>query len=126
MTKTPFESETRGVERWDDVFSALANGVRRQLIIALLDAGPSGSVALPECASGEEEPTDPERLRVELCHRHLPMLAKHGYVEWGTDPFIASWGPRFDELAKVVERLFGTAREMPDSLSNGSRHSDCE
>lgn len=106
-------------QKWDTVFKALSSEPRRQLIVSLLDAGPDQSVSLPESAIMPTNPPDPELLRRELHHVHLPLLADTAFISWETDPFTASRGPRFDEIAVVLEALQAKASSIPDSLVIG-------
>lgn len=126
MTETPFENGERVIERWDRVFEALSEDPRRQLLVTLLDAGPDESVPLPESAVNPNVPKNPETLRIELYHSHLPALADQGFVEWERKPFVASRGPRFEEAAIVVEALHAFASELPDSLVIGCRRLEQE
>lgn len=113
-------------ERWDRVFEALSAEPRRQLVASLLDAAPDSDVPLPESAINPDVPTDPERLRHELHHRHLPMLAEQDVIEWETEPLVATRGPRFDEVAAVMEALHEAATDVPDSLVIGCRRLERE
>lgn len=110
------------VARWDEVFRAVSAGPRRRLLVALTEAGPADAVALPEAATNPALDTDPESLRIELYHRHLPMLADRGFVRWEFDPLVATRGPRFDEVAAVFEALTAHASELPADLVVGCEH----
>lgn len=120
------ENGRRAIERWDRVFEALSAEPRRQLVISLLDAPPEQTVSLPERAINPNVPVDPERLRQELHHCHLPMLADREFVEWEREPLVASRGPQFDEVATVLESLQSTATEIPDSLVIGCQRLERE
>ena len=119
MTGSRYANGTRVIERWDDVFKAASAEPRRQLIVSLLDAGEAEPVPLPESAVNPNVPVDPDSLRLELSHVHLPMLADMEFVEWETDPLIAFRGPHFDEVAVVFDTLHSAAVEIPDSLVIG-------
>ena len=106
-------------ERWDELFRALAAEPRRQVVISLLEAPPGESVSLPEHAVNPNVPVDPEGTRHALRHKHLPLLADLGFVEWGTDPLVASRGPRFEEAEEVLGSLTDSATRLPDSLIVG-------
>lgn len=114
-----FENGRRVIQKWDRVFEAAAAEPRRQLILSLLDAGPDQSVPLPESAISPTVPAEPEALRQELFHCHLPMLADKGFVEWEHEPFVATRGPQFDEIAAVFEAIQSSATDLPDSLVVG-------
>ncbi|MDZ5811393.1 hypothetical protein U4E84_08545 [Halorubrum sp. AD140] len=126
MTLKNYESGEEVSENWDTVFKSLSAEPRRQLIVSLLDAGADQSVPLPESAAMPNLPLDPEELRVELYHIHLPMLAENDFITWETDPLVASRGPRFDELAVVFEALHSDAANIPDSLVIGCQRLEQE
>jgi hypothetical protein len=65
-------------------------------------------------------------LRTELIHVHLPVLEENGFITWGTDPFVASRGPRFNEVAVVFDALHSAAIDMPDSLVIGCQRLERE
>ena len=119
MTKRRFENGKQVIESWDQVFSAISAEPRRQLIVSLLSRPPEEPVPLPEHAINPNAPPDPEELRLELVHHHLPVLKDADFVEWNTDPLVASRGPRFDEVAVVFDALHSSAIEIPDSLVIG-------
>lgn len=119
MTQQRSENGERVVERWDRCFKAVSAEPRRQIIASLLEAPPDRSVSLPESAINPNIPVDTETLRVALHHNHLPMLAERGYIEWGSEPFEAFRGPRFEEVAAIFEALYSTASEIPESLIIG-------
>jgi len=126
MTNERYENAMNAVHRWDAVFKAASAEPRRQLVISLLDREPDASVTLPEYAMSPDMPADPDRLRRELVHCHLPLLADDGFVEWQRDPFVASRGPNFDELGCVFESLHTNATAIPDSLVVGCRRLEAE
>ncbi|WP_436343167.1 hypothetical protein [Natronorubrum sp. FCH18a] len=119
MTGVRYENGKRVIRGWNAVFRAVSAEPRRQLIVALLDSPADQPVPLPESAVNPNVPPDPDDHRRELLHCHLPMLADMGFVEWQTEPFVASRGPRFDEVAAVFEALQADAAGIPDSLVLG-------
>jgi hypothetical protein len=105
------------------VFEALSAEPRRWTVASLLDAPPGAELALPAAARPPGAATDggspdagAERLRLELVHVHLPKLADPGFVEWDRDPLRVARGPRFEEVAVVVESLDDSADAVPGSL----------
>ena len=116
----------RVIEKWDTVFKALSAEPRRQLIVSLLDASQGQSVSLPEHAMARNSPADREKLRQELHHCHLPSLADQGFIDYETDPLVASRGPQFDEVAIVFDALHATAADLPDSLVAGCQRLEQE
>lgn len=111
----------RVIDRWDRVFEAISAEPRRQLVVALNDAPADGRVSLPEAAMSPAVPPDRESLTIELRHRHLPLLESHGFVQWTREPFRASRGPRFEEVAVVFDALHDEAASIPDRLVYGCR-----
>lgn len=122
----PVQNARRVVENWDRVFDALSSEPRRQLVVSLLDAAPEQQVSLPEGAQNPSVPIDADRLRGELYHYHLPMLADRGFVEWQSDPLVATRGPRFDEIAAVFETIHDAAADLPESMVTGCRRLEQE
>lgn len=106
-------------KNWDTVFNALSSEPRRQLVVSLLDVGPDRSVPLPESAMMPNVPSDLERLRQELYHVHLPMLSDRKFITWETEPFVASRGSKFDQVAVVLEVLQAESTKIPDPLVIG-------
>lgn len=119
MSEIHPENGNRVVRKWNDVFEALSAEPRRQIVLSLVDSPPDRPVPLPESAVTPNVPVDPEPLRTDLHHLHLPLLAESGFVEWRDDPFVATRGPRFDEVAAVFEALESDATAIPDSLVAG-------
>lgn len=113
-------------ENWDTVFRSLSAEPRRQLVVSLLDAPPGESVPLPESAAMSARKVDPEALRAELYHVHLPILAENGFIGWETDPLVAFRGSKFDRVAVVFDALHSAATEIPDSLVVGCRRLERE
>ena len=113
-------------ENWNDIFRSLSAEPRRQLIVSLMNAPPDQSVPLPESAMMSNVPQDPEVLRTELYHNHLPMLADMGFVTWEKEPLVASRGFRFDEVAVVFAALHSAAVNLPDSLVFGCQRLEQE
>ena len=107
-------------------FQAASAEPRRQLIVSLLDSPSDGSVPLPESAANPNVPPNPDDLRRELVHRHLPMLADMEFIEWELEPFVASRGPRFDEVAVVFDALQAVTTDIPDSLVLGCQRLERE
>jgi len=119
MVGVRIDNATNAIESWDELFRALAADPRRQIALSLLDAPPGESVSLPEHAVNPDVPVDPAEVRHTLRHKHLPLLADLGFVEWGTDPLVASRGPRFGEVEAVLRSIQNSAPRLPDSLVVG-------
>ncbi len=126
MTAERYRNGKRVIDRWNLVFEALAAEPRRQLIGSLVDAPGGGSVPLPEAAASPTVPPEPDSLRIQLRHRHLPMLEDAGFVRWNEEAFKASRGSRFEEVAVVLETLHHRADSVPDQLVRGCRRLEDE
>ncbi|WP_336326332.1 hypothetical protein [Halovenus sp. HT40] len=105
-------------DRWRLIYRTLESGTRRQVVGSLLEADPEQSLPLPEAANSPEYRLDPELLRTNLLHEHLPMMEAQGFIEWGTDPFCVARGPRFEEVASILLAV-DQYEEMPDHLIEG-------
>ena len=126
MTVERFRNGKRVIDRWNQVFEALTVEPRRQLIVSLLDAPADEPVSLPEASMSPTVPPEPDSLRIQLRHRHLPMLEDAKFVRWEDDPFRARRGPRFEEVAVVFETLHDNADTIPDQLVQGCRRLEDE
>lgn len=107
------------ISRWDAVFRAVSAEPRRQIVVNLLAAPPDRALSLPEAANPPYLLQNPERLASELVHRHLPLLADDGFVEWDREPFTVERGPVFEEVGVVFEALHAHADEIPHRLTEG-------
>lgn len=119
------ESQTRDqrpmVERWDDLFRALASQERRQLLGTLTTYSPHVWVNLPEGARSPYNEHTRSDLRVALVHQHLPLLEQLGYVQWRSSPLQARRGPNFGEVEAVIDSIGKDIEGYPDELVE-----DCE
>lgn len=117
MTSHRRQEAEEAIRRWDRVFEALSAAPRRHLVDELAAVPDGGSVSLPDAAMPPAgAASEPEGLRIDLHHRHLPMLADAGYIEWQREPFQAVRGPQFDEVAVVLEGLYANAGAVPEHL----------
>ncbi|MEY7847620.1 hypothetical protein AB7C87_00230 [Natrarchaeobius sp. A-rgal3] len=126
MTVERLQNTKPTTERWDEVFEALSSEPRRQLLVTLLEAPAGRRVLLPDAAVGPAESVDLPKRRLQLTHRHLPMLSERGFVDWTTDPFCAQRGERFGEVAAVLDILQANADALPDHLVDGYRRFEDE
>lgn len=106
--------------RWHEIFTVMASGARREILVALMNTPPHVGVKPPGDVDAPDSEGAPERLRLELIHRHLPRMAEAGFVEWDRDPLRVRRGPRFDEVAAVLGAIDGS-EATPRHLTEG-RH----
>lgn len=105
-------------ERWYNIFQTLCAGPRRQIVGSLLEAPADRKLSLPEAANMPDYRLDPELLQSNLVHNHLPMMERAEFIRWEAEPFCVERGPRFDEVAAVIEAI-DSADEFPDHLIEG-------
>lgn len=126
MDGVPSDRPEDEVSRWDRVFTALSAEPRRQIVDELMTVPAGESIPLPDAAANSNASTDPDRLRLGLRHRHLPLLEEAGLVEWETDPFRAYRGRDFEAVSVVLESLYENAERIPDRLVSGCRRLEHE
>ncbi|APX97921.1 hypothetical protein [Natronorubrum daqingense] len=90
-------------QQWRRIFRAVSENPRREIIESLLEAPADASVPLPAAVSDASD--DDGALSSELVHRHLPVLAEHGFVTWEREPFQVSRGPSFEDATVVIEAI---------------------
>lgn len=81
----------------DDLFEILSHGYRRYILWILADPeGRTGGTVETDrfMAAGGE----PDILRLELRHNHLPKLDDAGLVDWNPETGTLGRGPRFAEV----------------------------
>jgi hypothetical protein len=124
MTQNEYLADRSVDERWNRVFRVLSSEPRRKLALSLRAVEPSEWVELPDAALSTHYDGTHDEMRVELRHKHLPLLEDAGYVRSRTVPLAASRGPEFDELDSVLGRLLSTPADLPDRLVHGCRALD--
>jgi hypothetical protein len=96
----------------DSVLDAVSNVYRRRVLVEILE---DGQAYVPDrlryVANGGG--IDPEELRIELFHVHLPKLDASGFVEWDPDRREVRRGPRFDEVAPLLKLMNDHRDELP-------------
>ncbi|WP_255194661.1 DUF7344 domain-containing protein [Natronobeatus ordinarius] len=110
----------------DELFDALADSRRRQLLVELLTHNPQHVPELSrksqEIAKADEKlfqqhlsssrtiPGVDEGL-LRLHYIHLPKLADYGFIEWDRNTHVVTKGPRFDEMRPLLEPLIDQQKE---------------
>ncbi|MDQ2049377.1 hypothetical protein RBH26_02645 [Natronolimnohabitans sp. A-GB9] len=112
----------------DDVFDALADGQRRQLLVDLLDSDlrrvselsdtsqeliEAHDALLDQFLSGQLEIPEADMELIQNHHVHLPKLAEYGFIEWNPEDCLVARGPRFDELKPVLNRMENQRTNRP-------------
>jgi len=99
--------------QWADLFDALANPYRRQLLVALLEHNPQDDDdqdPLNILVEGQEA----DDLETTMIHSHLPKLERGGFIEWDRDTNQISKGPKWDEIGPVLTLIHEHRDELPD------------
>ncbi|WP_328821325.1 transcriptional regulator [Natronorubrum halalkaliphilum] len=91
----------------DNVFEALSDRYRRQLLLELLDRNPGEVLSQSKADSGYAIPS------ISQHHVHLPKLEAYGFIEWNRDQQIVTKGPQFDEIEPMLELFRENADAVP-------------
>lgn len=87
----------------DNIFDALRDEHRRELLLDLLEHNPQ-SVTKQSIANGRTERADADRqLQIAMYHTHLPKLEDYGFIQWNEDENDVIKGPQFGELRPLLE-----------------------
>lgn len=102
----------------DDVFDAMAELRRRQLLAGLLhtDSRPVPKLSsvsqkmlqahetiLREYLSGPQEIENADKAAIRTHHVHLPKLVQYSYVEWDKDDSVVTKGLNFDDVRPLLD-----------------------
>jgi hypothetical protein len=100
-----------GQVRFDELLEALADGYRRELLIALLEHNPQDD-GEPDPLNIHDSPEDAVS-QFDIFMYHLPMLEKLGIVEWNeaTDEIVK--GPDWEEFAPLLRLIEEHKDELP-------------
>lgn len=97
----PVDAES---DELDHLFDVLSHPYRRRVLTRLRDGADRNDDALaPEAL--RDAPADPDHLRTELHHVHLPKLDDASYVRWDRDADTVRRGNRFDDVAPLIDIL---------------------
>lgn len=100
-------------DNFGQMLSALSDPYRRQLLLALRDHNPQDDDDLDPLGLLDEG-AEADVIEVELVHMHLPKLDEMGYITWNRDTGKISKGPRWDEIAPLLELLHNHRDELAD------------
>jgi hypothetical protein len=98
---------------FDTALSALADPYRRQLFLALLEHNPQDDDDTDPLDLVPEK-DEPEILKTELVHNHLPKLEEMGFITWNRTTNKISKGPNWDEIAPLLKLIDKHKDELPD------------
>jgi hypothetical protein len=100
-------------DQLEDLFRALSDPYRRQLLVALLEANPQDdddTDPLDHLDSGEQSAV----VESSLHHVHLPKLEALGFIEWDRESGQISTGPEWEEIAPLLRLIDDHQDELPD------------
>ena len=97
------------------MFDAIRDPLRRRILLAVADRNPREITEFTrhEFAAVDGEAVDPERLKLQLLHTHLPRLAEKGYIDWDPEAQTIRRGANFDDIASLLGLLDDHADELP-------------
>jgi hypothetical protein len=94
-----------------EMLEILSHPHRRRIITRLHDRNPrdEDEFELEELAGDDEL----ENGTIDLFHNHLPKLAEAGFVNWDQEQHIVTRGPRFEEIAPLIDLMVAHQDELP-------------
>lgn len=95
----------------DDLFVALSNRYRRQLLAALLKHDAQTERAVPEQRSQRE--ADREHVQLKMRYTHLPKLEDMGFVDWNQETGTITRGPQFDAIRPYLQAIYDNHAQLP-------------
>lgn len=98
-----------------DMFGALSDPYRRQLLIALLDHNPQDDHDSDPLNVFSEADEVADTLEIELVHTHLPKLEAEGFIEWDQETGNISKGPNWHTIEPILQILHDHRDELPDN-----------
>lgn len=103
---------TADLRPMNQLFDALSHHYRRRVLVLLNDHNRHSERALgvEDLATEDDEP---ELLKRELHHTHLPKLDEAGYIEWDDETQTFWKGPMFDEIAPLLRQIDDHQDELP-------------
>lgn len=54
-----------------------------------------------------------EDVTISLVHTHLPKLADAGFINWDRERHVVTRGPRFREIAPLIDLMVAHQDELP-------------
>lgn len=95
-----------------DLFVALSNPYRRQLLVALLDHNPQDDHDRDPLNIVSDN-VDPEVPEITLRHSHLPKLEQMGFITWDRETKEISKGPDWNEIEPLLTLIHEHQDELP-------------
>lgn len=101
-----------GRSRLDHHLMTLSQPERRRILTVLAEGNPRDE---DEFDLGDFQGDDQEltTFMTRLHHVHLPQLEAAGFIEWDRETETVQRGPRYDEIAPLVELMIAHRDELP-------------
>lgn len=99
--------------RVDDLFEALSNPYRRQLLVALVDHNPQHD-GDPDPLDLVSDDVEHGVLEIHLFHSHLPKLEEMGFITWDRRTREISKGPNWADIEPLITLIHDHQEELPD------------
>lgn len=103
------KTQTDPTDALDESFDLLSDPVRRRIVTRLHDHNPREEVEF----TADELAAEGDQIELAIHHHHLPKLADAGFIDWDRDANIVTRGPRFDEIAPLIELMVNHQDELP-------------
>lgn len=97
----------------DELFHLLSHSHRRRILTRLnaSNSQEKDEFELTELVDGDE--FDDEKF--SLIHNHLPKLAEAGFINWDRERHTVTRGPRFYEIAPLIDLMVAHQDELPSN-----------
>lgn len=97
-------------------FEALSDQYRRQLLLALAEAGSQDETGLEpaELIDTGGASAEPAAEYIEAVHVHLPKLDSIAVIDWNRENDQVSKGESWDEIVPLLQLLQDHQDELPD------------
>lgn len=108
----PRQKDATAPDLLNDSFRALSHPLRRRILTRIHDHNPreenefSRDSMIPDGEGGE-------RVLIDIHHRHLPSLEESGFLTWDREADVIRRGPRFEEIAPLIELMKNHEDELP-------------
>jgi len=109
---TMIEQTNRTTDTLDELFDALSHPYRRRILTRLRKRNPREEADF-SAAELADDADEIDRLVLEIHHQHLPKLAEAGFLDWDREEDVITRGPRFDEIAPLIDLMVDHRDELP-------------